>query len=249
MKNLNYHTKSAFELKDMDSAKRQVAVYLSKFDNIDSDADVIRRGAFTKSIQERGVDSASNRKIAFLRHHDWTMPIGKWLQLGEDEKGLYGVGELGRSTIAEDAWKDYEDGIIREHSIGFKYIQDKMRWIEDKSLETGGFYDITEVKLYEGSAVTFGANEFTNVIDVIKNENKDTVIQRINDDINLTLKALKNGQGSDERLYSLEMKIKLLTSQLTLLATAEPIKNHSVQNEPTIEKAFDWNAVISKISK
>ena len=70
-----YDIKNAFEIKDMDSEKRQVAVYLSKFDILDSDNDIIRRGAFSKSIQERGVNSGSNRQIAFLRWHDWEKPI------------------------------------------------------------------------------------------------------------------------------------------------------------------------------
>jgi hypothetical protein len=79
MKSTTYQTKGASEIKDISSDKRQVAVYLAKFDNIDSDNDMIKKGAFTKSIQERGPDSPSNRKIAFLRWHDWEKPIGKFL--------------------------------------------------------------------------------------------------------------------------------------------------------------------------
>ena len=89
-------------LKDIDTGKRQVAFYLSKFDVIDSDNDLITRGAFTKSIQERGPNSESNRKIAFLRFHDWNMPIGKYLQLSEDENGLFAVGKLSNSTDGND---------------------------------------------------------------------------------------------------------------------------------------------------
>ena len=76
MKNNIYSTKQASEIKDLNSEKREVAVYLSIFDNLDSDNDVITKGAFTKSILERGPDSITNRKIAFLRHHDWQQPIG-----------------------------------------------------------------------------------------------------------------------------------------------------------------------------
>ena len=43
-----YSTKGIAEIKDMDNDKREVAVYLSKFDNMDSDMDVIRKGAFKK---------------------------------------------------------------------------------------------------------------------------------------------------------------------------------------------------------
>ena len=45
MKGNNYQTKSASEIKDLDSGKRQVAIYLAKFDNIDADNDMIKKGA------------------------------------------------------------------------------------------------------------------------------------------------------------------------------------------------------------
>ena len=81
MRNNLYNIKAAAEIRDIDSVGRKVAVYLAKFDNIDSDNDMIQKGAFTKSIQERGPQSAGNRKIAFLRHHNWEMQIGKFLEL------------------------------------------------------------------------------------------------------------------------------------------------------------------------
>ena len=65
-----YGVKGGFEVKDVDTQTRRVKVMLSHFDNIDSDRDVIRKGAFAKSILERGPESTSNRKIQFLRHHD-----------------------------------------------------------------------------------------------------------------------------------------------------------------------------------
>ena len=243
-----YNTKSGFEIKDLDSGNRQVAIYLSKFDTMDSDFDVIRKGAFAKSIKERGPEASSNRKIAFLRHHDWQKQIGLFTELKEDENGLFAVGKLGRSTDGEDAYRDYEDGIIKEHSIGFQYIQDKSKFIEDKSLESGGFYEISELKLYEGSAVTFGSNEFTNVVDV-KGLDKTAKIKQISDTINTCVKALIKGQGTDERLYQIEMKIKHLTSTLCLLSKSEPAQIHSLDSQPshTEVMAFDWNTVVKNL--
>lgn len=236
------------EIKDLDASARKVAIYLSVFDVIDSDNDVIRKGAFKKSIQERGVDSGSNRKIAFLRYHNWEMPIGKFVELAEDEKGLFAVGQLGNSTLGNDAFEDYKDGIIKEHSIGFQYVKDKIRWIEDATNEAGGFFDVSEVKLWEGSAVTFGANEFTNVVDVAKSEGKTETAQKISTEIDIITKAIINGKGSDDRLHSMEMKLKFLNAQLLSLATAEPFTKHSVKSEPKNEQMpFDWIKVISNI--
>jgi len=247
MKNNLYSTKSALEIKDLDSENRKVVVYLAKFDNIDSDNDMFVKGAFSKSLQERGPQSTSNRKIAFLRHHNWEMPIGKFLDLSEDDNGLYAVGQLGRSTLGEDAFKDYEDGIIREHSIGFQYIGDKTRWMEDSTMEKGGYYQLGEVKLFEGSAVTFGANEMTNVVDVIKSENKNEIIERISNDLHIVIKALSNGKGTDERLYELEMKSKYLSSQLVLLAKQDPMLIQSVKSEPEDIELFNWSNVVNNL--
>lgn len=241
-----YEIKSGFEIKDMDSNRREVAVYLAKFGNVDSDNDVIQKGAFKKSIQERGPESSSNRKIAFLRHHDWEKQIGVFSKLQEDDNGLYAVGRLGTSTMGEDAWRDYQDGIIKEHSVGFQRVSDKTKFVKDTSNPMGGFTLLQEVKLWEGSAVTFGANELTNVVSIMKSENKKTFIDKISDDLQTVIKALANGKGSDERLYELEMKANYLSSQLTLLAQTEP-GNHSVKLYEPEPDEFSWKAVLETL--
>jgi uncharacterized protein len=241
-----YEIKNSFEIKDMDASKREVAVYLSKFGNVDSDNDVIQKGAFKKSLLERGPSAPSNRKIAFLRHHNWEMPIGVFTKLMEDDNGLFAVGRLGTSTLGEDAWRDYQDGIIREHSIGFQRISDKTKFVKDTSNPAGGFTLLQEVKLWEGSAVTFGANELTNVVDVMKSENKKAYIDKITDDLHTVIKALANGKGSDERLYELEMKATYLSSQLQILAQSEPRVHSEIVVEPDVNE-FKWGNVINQI--
>ena len=246
-----YSTKANADIKDMDNDKREVAVYLSRFDNLDSDNDIIRKGAFKKSIKELGVDSRSNRKIQFLRYHDWTKQIGRWTKLEEDDLGLFAVGKLGTSTIGEDAWKDYQEGIIREHSIGFQYIESKIKFIKDDSLESDGYFEVKEVKLFEGSAVTFGSNDLTNVVDIIKSENKMEVIDKLSDDLAQVIKSLSIGQGTDERLHNLEMRAKYLSAQLSTLAKSEPFLKNTPKSEPLElkESPYNWDFVYSGISK
>jgi len=249
-RNSLYNTKSGFEIKDLDDSKREVAVYLSKFDNMDSDMDIIKKGAFKKSIGERGPMSSSNRKIAFLRHHDWQKQIGKFITLEEDDFGLFAVGRLGTSTQGEDAYRDYSEGIILEHSIGFQYIADKSRFVEDLSLPSKGFYEINELKLYEGSAVTFGSNEETNVIAVKSQEDKEAQVHKMSDQLNACIKSLSNGKGTEERQYQLEMKIKNLTSRLMLLTATEPDKKvHSIEVEPTIYQGVKWDDIVQGLTK
>lgn len=249
--NSTYKIKSqSLGIKDLSLEKREVAMYLSHFDNIDSDGDLLVKGCFKKSLQERGVGSPSNRKIAFLRYHNWEMPIGAFTKLEEDDKGLFAVAKLGNSTLGNDALLDYQDEIIREHSIGFKYIQDKIKWIEDASMDRGGYFLISEVALWEGSAVTFGANELTPVVQVSKGENKVDVIGNISTEMDLIMKSIINGKGTDERLYSLEMKHKFLMSQLQELAIVNNVNPKEliiIEDPKIIEKSFDWNTVINNI--
>lgn len=241
---------SGLALKDIDDEGKKVSMYLNSFDVLDSDKDIIRKGAFKKSIKERGPQSSSNRQIAFLRYHNWEMPIGKFLELNEDSKGLFAVAQLGNSTLGKDAFEDYKDGIIREHSIGFQYVKDKINYIEDEEDETKNYYEVKEVILWEGSAVTFGSNEYTEVMEVSKGLKDQDFIKskakKLSDELDLCIKALANGQGTDDRLYQLEMKVRLLNSQLFTLATANPFLKQ-LEVKESDKKEFDWSQVINNL--
>jgi HK97 family phage prohead protease len=240
----DYSIKGAFQLKDMDLGAREVAMYVSDFDTIDSDNDMIVRGAFSKSLAERGPQSGSNRQIAFLRHHDWQKQIGLPIKMEEDDKGLFVVAKLGNSTDGKDAMEDYKDGIIREHSIGFKYISDKIEFIEDSGMAAGGFWKVSELALWEFSAVTFGANQYTGVVDVAKGQERQDMALKLNNEIQVITKSILNGKGTDDRQYSLEMRLKFLNARMMDLALTEPTqKSHSAETIGDIPSAFDWNRV------
>lgn len=232
--NTHYACKTInFRLTDFDEGSRKVKGYFASFDTLDSDMDVIRKGAFAKSIQERGVNSTGNRKIAHLRNHDWEHQIGKLDELFEDNIGLGFVSTLGRSTKGNDALLDYQDSIIREHSIGFNYIQDKIKFVEDSKLNEGGHFEVYEVKLWEGSAVTFGANSLTPVIDVAKSEGDP--LKAFDELSKLSEKffnALKNGKGTDERLQNLEAMFKQIQQMQKSLIEMKPDIKSTLITEP-----------------
>lgn len=214
-------------VKDVDPQSRRVKVMLSHFDNVDSDHDVIRRGSFSKSIIERGPDSSSNRKIAFLRYHDWEHQIGTFAKLEETNEGLVAIGDLGKSTKGSDALHDYQDGIIKEHSIGFNYIPDKMTLHEQGD---DFFWEIKELYLWEGSAVTFGANSLTATLDVSKGEHK-AELDKLNERMTSLINALKNGKGTDDRLFEIEMALKVCQQKYNSLIALQPVKS-TEKNEP-----------------
>jgi HK97 family phage prohead protease len=195
-----------FKALDFDEGSRKVSGLLSAFNIKDSDGDVIRPNSFMKSINDRGPKSGTNRRIAHLRNHDWEHQIGKFLELEETQEGLKFVSQLGRSTKGTDAFLDYQDGILNEHSIGFEYVDGKRT--AQKGEDFGEFYEITEVKLWEGSAVTFGANQYTPVYQVAKSENEAEALSYVEAKMDAFTNALKRGDGTDERLYAIEMGIK-----------------------------------------
>jgi len=216
-----FQTKNiGLSVKDVDTAGRRVKIMLSKFDNVDADGDVLVKGAFAKSIQERGADSQSNRKIKFLRYHDFEHQIGKFTKLEETHDGLIAYGDLGRSTKGNDAFLDYQDGIITEHSIGFQTIADKIE-VRD------GMQILKEVILWEGSAVTFGVNSETPLFTVSKGNGKD-YLEKLNAKMDGLTNALKNGKGTDERLEAIEMNLRVCQTKyndvIKSLMTKEPTR-------------------------
>jgi len=222
-----FQTKNiSLEIKDIDTAGRRVQVALSKFGNVDSDGDVITRGAFSKSIQERGHESQSNRKIKFLRYHDFEHEIGVWKSLEESSEYLLGIGELGRSTKGNDAFLDYQDGIITEHSIGFMMMPDKIQVRPD------GLRELNEVFLMEGSAVTFGANSETPVFNVSGKDaySPDMLIKHLdslNKKMESCITALKNGKGTDDRLFTIENQLRVIQKEYNSLINLEPQKDET----------------------
>jgi len=51
-------------IKDVDGKQGIVSGYFNSFNNVDSDGDIIRPGAFTKTIAENGPASARPRQAA-----------------------------------------------------------------------------------------------------------------------------------------------------------------------------------------
>lgn len=146
------------ELKEFDEQSRKTSGFFASFDTLDSDEDVILEGAFAKSIKERGVNSNSNRKIAYLHQHNVKEPIGRLDVLEEQKKGLYYEGEVEKTPLGDIVVERFKMGIYREHSIGFQYVEKKCDWGKFGNKEA---FLCSELNLFEGSVVTFGANKNT----------------------------------------------------------------------------------------
>ena len=134
--------------------------YGSIFNNTDLGNDVIRKGAFTKSLRKKGA-----KGIKMLYQHKSDMPIGVFTKMQEDEKGLYVKGQVAMQTQAgREAYDLMKMGALSGLSIGFR------------TNEKGYTYDkrtrkriIEDVELMEVSLVTFPMNPKAQV-DIVKSE-------------------------------------------------------------------------------
>jgi len=63
--------------------------YASLFGEVDQARDMVMPGAFARTLQSRGL-----RRIPMLFQHDPAEPIGIWLEIGEDWRGLKARGRL-----------------------------------------------------------------------------------------------------------------------------------------------------------
>ena len=193
MNTILYKAAPVGELIDADEKAGIIKGYGSYFGNKDSDNDVIAKGAYKKTIAENG------DRVKYLYQHDMNQPIGKMTELYEDDKGLVFVAEIAKTQLGNDVVQLMKSGVITENSVGIMPIQKNNK---------GDYREITEVKLYEISAVTLAANDQAKILDVKGNVDVEKLSKRYD---NLS-KLIRKGNISDEMGFAIEAEILKLKS-------------------------------------
>ena len=184
------------ELKDIDDNLGIVSGYGSIFGNLDSDNDIIEKGAYKRTIKNNG------KRVKYIYKHQIDKPIGKMKELYEDEKGLKFVAEIPKTTFGKEVLELMKYGVIDENSVGIMPIK--------KDYNDDGVRTIKEVKLYEISAVTLAANDQAKILEV-KASKKDS--EFITKRFNSLIKFIKNAECvTDELGFSVEYELELLKS-------------------------------------
>ncbi len=147
----------SYEVKDIEE-KGIVTIAISGLNNLDSDKDIIRPGAFKKTFRE------GKKRIKHVNQHRITDILGLPLRLYETDDQAIAVSQLNlEKQSVRDVFSDYkffaEHGRSLEHSIGFSVIKTQVN-------EDINGIDITELKLWEYSTVTLGANSNTPLLDM-----------------------------------------------------------------------------------
>ena len=113
---------SVFRPRATIDADGTVEGYASLFGELDQARDMVMPGAFATTLRTRGV-----RRIPMLFQHDPAEPVGVWLELREDSRGLYARGRLipdvqrGRELLAL-----VRQGGIDGLSIGFRTVKGRI---------------------------------------------------------------------------------------------------------------------------
>ena len=138
------NTASVFAPRATIDADGIVEGYASLFGELDQARDMMMRGAFAETLSVRGI-----RRVPMLFQHNPSEPVGIWLELREDHRGLFARGRLipevarGRELLSL-----LRAGAIDGLSIGFRTSKARI----DPRTRIRRIY---AVDLWEISIVTF----------------------------------------------------------------------------------------------
>ncbi len=129
--------------------------YASKFGGVDSYGDTIIKGAYKKTLKE------DRKPSMFVNHDSFSVPVGDWVELKEDDTGLFVVGQVDMNhkngpTVHSALKRGAMDGL----SIGYKVAKGG-----GEENDTGGM-DLSEIILREISVVNFPADDAARISNV-----------------------------------------------------------------------------------
>ena len=135
----------------MDNNTGEFTCYGNIKGNIDHARDRTLDGAYQKSIEQH-MKNGTMPKM-FWMHNAHSIPVGKWIEMREDEKGLFMRGKLfTKSPEAIAIHEAASEGALDSFSIG--YIE-----VDSKYNSSHGCNDLIELDIKEVSWVTFACNE------------------------------------------------------------------------------------------
>jgi HK97 family phage prohead protease len=190
-------------------------------------------GAYKKTVAENG--PMGRNRIMHLLQHNPLMPLAKPMELMEDAKGLRFTSKITETSYGKDVIKLYKEGVFNEHSVGFEIV---------KSDNKSGYREIREIKLWEGSTVTWGANANT-PIESMKSWDKP----KTEDMIAKFCGILRNGNLTDESMIQLEIGLKQIQEHLkaldnnSVLAVESDASQFVIEQDPSLAMALEFEYI------
>lgn len=138
--------------------------YASIFGNLDDGRDIVMPGCFADSL----IEIPAN-KVKMLWYHNPAEVIGKYLEIREDNKGVFCRGKINlKVQKGAEVYELLKDGALDGLSIGYRTTKDDI----DRDL---GIRRILKASLLEISVVTFPMNDMASVKRV---KNSGTLTER-----------------------------------------------------------------------
>jgi HK97 family phage prohead protease len=228
-----------YNIMDVDSEQRRVKAVWARCGNIDYDNDIIVPEAFTKTLAERG-PSGKNLIWSLVDHcADMNNVIGKPEQIYVENDMLIAITPIVETEKGEDIIKMYEAGLINQHSIGFSTMK--------SNVNKEGVRTITELKLYEGSAVLWGANPETPTLGFKGEMTIKDKRAELSNRLERLIKSFKGGRFTDETFSLIEIEIKRIQSELLEIEVIKEITQTVEETfEPAVEEKKEDNEQILK---
>jgi uncharacterized protein len=142
--------------------------YASFFGNVDSYGDIVKKGAFKKTLKE------SKGKVPILHNHDPRYQIGWNEEAYEDDKGLFVSGRLDLNVqLAKEQHSLMKMALKLKARTGLSIGYRTIKWENDR--DDPAIRVLTELQLAEYSVVAFPANTLATIIDVKSQINNLTI--------------------------------------------------------------------------
>ena len=142
---MNQYLTTCLEIKAL--SKRQFEGHGSIFGNVDLGGDVVVKGAFAGSLKQHKAEGILPQM--FWMHSPDKVP-GKWIEMSEDDKGLYVKGELAETQLGEEMYTLLNMKAVRGMSIGYRTL--------DRDYDKEGNRLLKEIELWEVSLVSLAMN-------------------------------------------------------------------------------------------
>ena len=140
----------------------------------DSYGDVVKEGAFAKSLEERWNGGKGIPVLWAHKGDDLDAYIGK-ADADEDEKGLHFVMQFDDTPEAQRVRQLYRDGRLSKFSFAYDILEDGIVTLDDGVQA----HELREVDIFEISCVLVPANDDAGVVSV-KNDEPETKSGRRN---------------------------------------------------------------------
>lgn len=151
-KSISAKSRLRMEIKEI-TAEGTFEGLLSPYGNVDGGNEVVEPGAYTRTLKHHG------SKVPMLWQHKSDVPVGE-LSLDDRKDGLWCKGALLMELPeAQKAYLLIKAKIVKGLSIGFETLEDSVE---------NGIRHLKQIRLYEGSIVTFPLNEMA-LITSVKN--------------------------------------------------------------------------------